>query len=1218
MKKQFGKISTIFILTFLILLSSVLCFVAVAENSGSDNSVVWKYKIEGNTATITGVDIATHVKNLVIPSEIIENQVSYPVVAIADSAFAGKKFVINGITIPDTVTKLGNSVFANSYIFGDVVIPESVTSIGTALFENCIALKSVTLPSAITSLPEKTFKGCTALTTVNIDGIEKFGNEAFYKCSALYNVSLSSKAREIGDNVFYECQALTGDWDLSLITSLGQNAFYNCSRIEGFTIPNAEHSFSSYTSCKNVSKYKTHNDNPRYSSLDGVIHSKDLSTIVLYPPNKEDATYYIDSRVTVIGIGAFANNVKNLEKAVLHENIKEIRQEAFSGSSITSAYIPDGIETVSVDVFKNCASLEWVVFGSNVVAVGCDSFRGTSSLKYVIAKNDNLLQPDNVTTFYYASEYNCSNHVYGYQDKAPTCSDYGFNCCIICDRATYVKALGHSGAIIESHDLTCTNDAYDVIDCLRCNETVTVTREKAHGHVPSGFAKVVPQTYNKPGYTINTCKVCKASFISDYNANFTLVGDINFDGIINFSDLIVLQQYVNDPSSVKEINRTIFIDLTGDSKITQADVDKLEKYLLGEDVKFPSRFFRCDNHNRYKETVVISEASCTSSALSFSYCKNCGYHIDTTESGFLEHDLSTIKYIASGCLTNGHLIEKCSICENTFNTLLDVVPHTHKWYTIASQKGYEYSTCSVCGTFESRNVDYTAFDALISQIPLKYYETYYTAETVSKLKPILDSNKLTLTQEEVDKNVKLLQEILPNVQYNIGNIPVVFVDTHDGGLSKEYRDSRIIVVYRDDDGSTKVEAIEYNGTAKVRGNSTANANKYPLNLKFSSKVNLFGMGAGKKYCLLANLYDQTLFRNALAIEFANSIGLSHAPKYEFVEVYINGSYRGFYMLTTPVDVGEDRTDIDEDNDYLLEIESTGMAAEAGGYYMFSPIYRVRVLVESPEDMSAEAFSKFISTYYSIDFAIFSGDWETIQQYVDVDSMAKYYVLHEYLKDLDIIWDSTRFTIVDVETVVNGETIVTPKLSSGPIWDFDISMGNMGSKSGGTDSSWYHYHNGDPNKSGGIKDDSTTGFWANAQWKGWANSSWNTNSIWFNGLFQHSPDFLALVSDYVDKYEDEMSIMYESVYDEDGDVVTLSRIDEIITNQDLFDAIRRNYTVHGIATSYSSMTMLKYSYTDAVAFIRDWLEDRHDWISLNYNFTVEEELPEEEIPEDVVE
>ena len=62
-------------------------------------------------------------------------------------------------------------------------------------------------------------------------------------------------------------------------------------------------------------------------------------------------------------------------------------------------------------------------------------------------------------------------------------------------------------------------------------------------------------------------------------------------------------------------------------------------------------------------------------------------------------------------------------------------------------------------------------------------------------------------------------------------------------------------------------------TIKVRGNTTSKAEKKPFNLKFSEKQNLYGMGSAKKYVLLANAYDPTLLRNAVALSLAKELGI---------------------------------------------------------------------------------------------------------------------------------------------------------------------------------------------------------------------------------------------------------------------------------------------------------------------------------------------------------
>ena len=72
------------------------------------------------------------------------------------------------------------------------------------------------------------------------------------------------------------------------------------------------------------------------------------------------------------------------------------------------------------------------------------------------------------------------------------------------------------------------------------------------------------------------------------------------------------------------------------------------------------------------------------------------------------------------------------------------------------------------------------------------------------------------------------------------------------------------------------------GSVKVRGNSTAFGPKQPYNFKFDEKQDVLGMGAARKWCLLANCFDPTLMRNYLAMEFAQHLGLAYTSSQCFV------------------------------------------------------------------------------------------------------------------------------------------------------------------------------------------------------------------------------------------------------------------------------------------------------------------------------------------------
>lgn len=115
---------------------------------------------------------------------------------------------------------------------------------------------------------------------------------------------------------------------------------------------------------------------------------------------------------------------------------------------------------------------------------------------------------------------------------------------------------------------------------------------------------------------------------------------------------------------------------------------------------------------------------------------------------------------------------------------------------------------------------------------------------------------------------------------------------------------------------------------KVRGNTTALywVDKKSFTFKFSKKKDVLGMGKGKKWAIVANTFDPTLLRNYLAFETANELEIPYTSNHKFVELWLDGSFRGNYVLFEPVQQGEDRVDIDIKSnngmkDFLVEYET---------------------------------------------------------------------------------------------------------------------------------------------------------------------------------------------------------------------------------------------------------------------------------------------------------
>ena len=101
---------------------------------------------------------------------------------------------LTSVTIPDSVTSIGDYAFYDCTGLTSVTIPGSVTSIGRNAFSDCTNLTSVTIPDSVTSIGNYSFYLCTGLTSVTFEGADppEFGLNAFDYCNKLQTISLSA------------------------------------------------------------------------------------------------------------------------------------------------------------------------------------------------------------------------------------------------------------------------------------------------------------------------------------------------------------------------------------------------------------------------------------------------------------------------------------------------------------------------------------------------------------------------------------------------------------------------------------------------------------------------------------------------------------------------------------------------------------------------------------------------------------------------------------------------------------------------------------------------------------------------------------------------------------------------------------------------------------------------------------------------------------------
>lgn len=335
---------------------------------------------------------------------------------------------------------------------------------------------------------------------------------------------------------------------------------------------------------------------------------------------------------------------------------------------------------------------------------------------------------------------------------------------------------------------------------------------------------------------------------------------------------------------------------------------------------------------------------------------------------------------------------------------------------------------------------------------------------------------------------------------------------------------------------------------RTHGNTTARFGKLPMKLKLSEKADLLGMGSAKKYILLANAYDKTLIRNALAFDLAQEMNLAYTSQYRFVDLYISGLYRGNYMLIEPVEVGPSRVAIHPAaNEFLMEVFMGSYIPEGPNVTTSDLGIRLEVDEDEIDDQQMEWLSAFLN---DAEKALAGGDRDTIEQYFDIPSFMDVYIINELSKNADTSFSSSRFYIKG------------GKLYAGPLWDFDLSFGN-----GAEPCDWRHYING-------TNPAPVDGWYAPVLW--WKSFA---ELDWFEELFAERYSELQpiLVNLYADNELGKNRI----------DTLTEAMSGSISKNYDnLWSVSVRAYYGEGFA---------KPTYEENVEYLRGWIKDRNEWI-----------------------
>ncbi|AET57949.1 peptidase S8 and S53 subtilisin kexin sedolisin [Paenibacillus terrae HPL-003] len=304
------------------------------------------------------------------------------------------------IVIPDSVTEIGEEVFAYREDILSVKIPASVKKIGRAAFSYAKELKVITLSEGLEVIGESSFSDLAKLAQITLPStVKDIGDSAFARDTALRSLHLPDRLTRINRGAFQETRALTSINIPESVTEIGDYAFSLTTSLKEIKLPDGLTSIG------------------RAAFTSSAIGSVEI-------PNS----------VTSIGDEAFWGS--RIATVQLGSGLLTIGARGFAETQISSVTIPDSVTTLGDFAFAENAKLANVSIGKGVTLMGQQAFdsNGSSSLKNIEVSADNtafssqdgvLFNKDKTTLIRYPAGH--GRDAYTVPDTVTKIEDYAFH-----------------------------------------------------------------------------------------------------------------------------------------------------------------------------------------------------------------------------------------------------------------------------------------------------------------------------------------------------------------------------------------------------------------------------------------------------------------------------------------------------------------------------------------------------------------------------------------------------------------------------------------------------------------------------------------------------------------------------------------------------------------------------------------------------------------------
>ena len=265
-------------------------------------------------------------------------------------------------------------------------------------------------------------------------------------------------------------------------------------------------------------------------------------------------------------------------------------------------------------------------------------------------------------------------------------------------------------------------------------------------------------------------------------------------------------------------------------------------------------------------------------------------------------------------------------------------------------------------------------------------------------------------------------------------LPAMYIDVSSGNMDYIHA-----VKGNEESGRLRIMTPEgntaYSGNLRSirgRGNYTWTKDKKPYSMTLTAPADLLGMGSAEEWILLSNPVDPSHLRNKFVYDFAREAGMPYSPESRWVELYLNGSYVGIYLLSERNEIHPQRVALDPQNSFLVSMEAA-YRLQQQGYAHISTEQQTALRIHH-SSLEAEALQ---ALWQSAENAVFAPDgidpvtgkhWLEL---IDLDSWVRKYLIEELFGSVDAGAISQYFY----------GTPDSGKLFAGPVWDYDVAMGN---------------------------------------------------------------------------------------------------------------------------------------------------------------------------------